>query len=275
MRTSSPGQWWDNDKTYWTDGKYLSMANNSAVYDGRPVEVFMEEWLALVKSKSGERGIFNRQAALKHRPKRRKAAKFGCNPCAEIILRPYQFCNLSIAVARPDDTVETLKRKVRLATVFGVIQSTCTNFRYIRPEWKKNCEEERLLGVDITGHADCPLLRHGAPGRAELLRVLKAEVVEEVDVELSARFGINGRRPTPASSRAATRRVFFDCGSGVSPGSPSTRSAGSASRKDTPVAKFLIDSGRAVRPGPGGPGRAAGVRLPRKAPEGARPCATT
>jgi ribonucleoside-triphosphate reductase (thioredoxin) len=242
MRLIKNGPWY-TDKTYWTDGKYLTMANNSAVYSERPpVDVFMEEWLALVQSHSGERGIFNREAVLKHRPKRRKAAKFGCNPCAEINLRPYQFCNLSIAVARPWDTAETLKRKVRLATVFGVIQSTCTRFNYIRDQWKKNCEEERLLGVDITGHADCPLLQCGAPGRAQLLEVLKAEV-HATKKKYAARFGINESTADTCIKPGGDSGVFFDCGSGISDRYSDQQIRWVRERKDSPVAQFLVDSG--------------------------------
>jgi ribonucleoside-triphosphate reductase len=245
MRTIKSGQWWANGAGLWIDGKYLSMANNSAVYDfdgDVPVETFMAEWLSLVESKSGERGVFNRRAALKHRPKRRKAAKFGCNPCAEIILRPHQFCNLSIAVARPDDTVESLKRKVRLAAVFGKVQSLATKFRYIRDDWRKNCEEERLLGVDITGHADCPLLRHGAPGRAELIRMLN-KVVEDVDAELSTRFGVNRSAANTTIKPGGDSAVFFDCASGVSPRYAQYQIRWVREPRDTPVAKFLIASG--------------------------------
>jgi len=270
MRNIKSGSWY-NDTTYWTDGRYLTMANNSSVYDFPdqlpPVEVFMEEWLALVKSKSGERGIFNRQAALKHKPARRKAAKFGCNPCAEIILRPYEFCNLSIAVARPDDTEETLTHKVVVAAYFGVMQSLCTDFRYIRGDWKKNCDEERLLGVDITGHADCPLLRHGAPGRAELLRRLNAKVAE-VAQKLGQRFGINYSAANTTVKPSGDSAIFFDCASGVSPRFAAHQIRWVREAKDSPVSKFLIDAGVPYAPAPESPDRLWVFGFPKKAPEG-------
>lgn len=209
MREAKFGDWYPR-------AKWRSMANNSATYEERPDAVeFMEEWLALAKSGAGERGILNRAAMYKHLPARRKKARFGMNPCGEIILRPKEFCNLTIVVARIDDTEETLTRKVRAATFFGKLQSLCTDFRYLSPEWKKNCEEERLLGVDITGHADCPLLRYGAPGRAALLRRL-AKVVEEVDVELSERWGVNRSAADTCVKPAGDSAILFDCGSGIS-----------------------------------------------------------
>lgn len=162
MRDAKQGQ-------FWLTAPERAMANNSAVYTSKPsMRDFMTEWTQLMNSGTGERGIFNREGVIRQLPDRRtkeietkwgnKPIQFGVNPCGEIILRPYEFCNLSIAVARPDDTEETLARKVTLATQFGILQSLLTDFNYIRPEWKKNCEEERLLGVDITGQMDCPLL---------------------------------------------------------------------------------------------------------------------
>lgn len=131
-------------------------ANNSAVWPERGLDQqeVMEQMLDMVKSGRGEPGIFSRQAALNMRPARRKAAEFGTNPCGEIILRPYQLCNLSIAIARKDDTYETLKEKVEVASIIGTIQSMGTTFPGLRSVWKENCEEERLLGVDITGQLD-------------------------------------------------------------------------------------------------------------------------
>lgn len=141
-----------------------SMANNSAVYLEKPTsEKFLEEWISLVKSGTGERGIFNRFSLDQMLPKRRvKLGKdylelMGTNPCGEIILRSKQFCNLTEVIARPEDTIETLTKKVRIATILGTYQSTLTNFPYLSSDWKKNCKEERLLGVSITGQWDCPL----------------------------------------------------------------------------------------------------------------------
>ena len=155
MRHAKSGRWYDLDAQ-------RALANNSVCYTEKPdMETFIREWSALVESKSGERGIFSREAAKKQAAKngRRDANhEFGVNPCAEILLRPYGFCNLSEVVARPDDTFETLSEKVRLATILGTIQSTYTEFPYLRDIWQDNTTEERLLGVSLTGIMDCPLL---------------------------------------------------------------------------------------------------------------------
>src|SRR5574342_670354 len=113
----------------------------------------------MVESRRGETGIFNRQAAVNSRPARRRLAEFGTNPCGEIVLRPFEFCNLSIAIARPQDNFDSLKEKVELATIIGTIQSMATHFPGLRPQWKQNCEEERLLGVDINGQLDSPIVQ--------------------------------------------------------------------------------------------------------------------
>ena len=130
-----------------------ALANNSAVYEEKPeVGVFLKEWTSLYESKSGERGIFNRQAAKKHIEllcRRDPDYDFGTNPCSEIVLRSAQTCNLSEVVIRPEDTIESLCRKVKIATIIGTIQSTLTDIKYLRSVWKKNMEEERLLGVSL------------------------------------------------------------------------------------------------------------------------------
>ena len=151
MAHAKSGQWWENEGQ-------RALANNSVAYKQKPeMGTFMREWLALYDSKSGERGIFNRQSAKVQAAKngrRDVEHDFGCNPCSEIILRPYQFCNLSEVVVRETDTVETLKEKVRLATILGTFQATLTNFKYLRKIWKDNTEQERLLGVSLTGIMD-------------------------------------------------------------------------------------------------------------------------
>lgn len=273
MRTIKSGQWWEGTPNLWPDGKYLSMANNSGVYDFEdgtvPVGTFMDEWSSIYKSNSGERGIFNRQAAYKKSPVRRdwKGMKPGCNPCAEILLRPREFCNLSIAVARPHDTPTTLLYKVRMAAMFGKIQSLCTNFNYIRPEWKQNCEDERLLGVDITGHADCPLLRFGAPGRAELLDMLQREV-DEVDFQLSKRFKINRSAANTTVKPSGDSAVFLDCASGVSPRFAEYQIRWVRESATSPVAKFLVDAGVPHAPSPES-AELLVFAFPKKSPEGA------
>ena len=154
MRDAKSGAWYN-------DHSYRGLANNSVAYTERPdSETFMEEWLSLVKSKSGERGIFNRvasQAQAGRWGRRDPLLSYGTNPCSEIILRDKQFCNLTEVVIRRDDTESTLANKVSLATILGTIQSTLTSFQFLSEEWKKNTEEERLLGVSLTGIMDCKL----------------------------------------------------------------------------------------------------------------------
>jgi ribonucleoside-diphosphate reductase alpha chain len=155
MRHAKSGQWWET-------AAHRALANNSVSYTEKPdVETFMREWTALVESKSGERGVFNRQASKKQAEKfgrRDSNYEFGTNPCSEIILRPYQFCNLTECVVRATDNIEDLERKVKLATILGTIQSSFTKFPYLRKVWQKNTEEERLLGVSLTGIMDNPLM---------------------------------------------------------------------------------------------------------------------
>jgi len=155
MRHAKSGQWWET-------AAHRALANNSVSYTEKPdIETFMREWTALVESKSGERGIFNREASKAQAAKygrRDPDWQFGTNPCSEIILRPYQFCNLTEVVVRATDTVKDLERKVKVATILGTIQSSYTKFPYLRKVWQRNTEEERLLGVSLTGIMDNPLM---------------------------------------------------------------------------------------------------------------------
>jgi ribonucleoside-triphosphate reductase len=172
--------------------------------------------MALADSGTGERGIFNREGVIRQLPKRRKKAKFGVNPCGEIILRPRQFCNLSICVARADDTEETLTHKVRMAAIYGTLQSKLTRFKYLSEEWRRNCEEERLLGVDITGQMDCPLLRPGAPGREALLDHLR-EVAIKTNEEFAERLGINPSVAVTCVKPSGNSAQLMNCSSGLHP----------------------------------------------------------
>ena len=131
----------------------------------------MREWLAIYESRSGERGIFNRKACRDMAPERRdKDWEFGTNPCSEIVLRSKQFCNLTEVVARPDDTIHDIREKLKIAVKLGTVQAQLTNFRYLGAQWKKNCEEEALLGVSITGIYDCPALLEATPSELEALK---------------------------------------------------------------------------------------------------------
>jgi ribonucleoside-diphosphate reductase alpha chain len=188
MRNAKNGQWW-------VEYDHRRLSNNSVAYTEKPdVEIFLREFLTLIESKSGERGIFNREGARKHVAKngRRlfKDIDFGVNPCGEIILRPNGFCNLSEVVVRPHDTKASLKKKIRLATIIGCLQSTLTDFRYLRNVWKKNAEEERLLGVSLTGIMDSKTMSTNGPELAALLDELRLYSVE-VATEWAEKLGIN------------------------------------------------------------------------------------
>ena len=194
MRKSKQGQ-------FWVENGQRSMANNSAVYNQKPsASEFLDEWIELIKSGTGERGIFNRGGLMTQLPKRRidnwkKAGIIddqnvivglpGSNPCGEITLRSKQFCNLTSMVVRPNDSVEELKRKVRIATILGTYQATLTNFGYLSKEWKDNCDEEALLGVSITGYYDNKIIR-----TEEVLNVLREHAIE-TNLDYSKKFGIN------------------------------------------------------------------------------------
>lgn len=196
---------------FWEKEPQRHLANNSAVYNEKPsVEAFLEEWLALVKSGTGERGIFNRGSLKNTMPCRRAYQAFmGTNPCGEIILRSKQFCNLSEIIARAEDTPESLQRKIRLATILGTYQSTLTNFAYLSADWKKNCDEERLLGVSITGQWDCAAVRN-----RETLAVLRAEA-EKTNKEYAQRFGINASASITCVKPSGTVSKAFDTASGM------------------------------------------------------------
>ena len=165
MQRAKMGQWW-------VDEPQRALSNNSVCYTERPdIGIFMREWLSLYESKSGERGIFNRTAAKQLAPERRDTDhEFGCNPCSEVILRSCGLCNLSEVVLRPTDTLEIVKKKIEHATILGTYQSTLTDFRYVRPIWKRNSEEERLLGVSFTGVFDCPAVLNASPDTLKELR---------------------------------------------------------------------------------------------------------
>ncbi len=186
-------------------------ANNSAVWPNRGItqSELVHQMLDMVDGGRGEPGIFNRQAAINIRPARRALSEFGTNPCGEIILRPFQFCNLSIAIARENDTYETLKDKVEVATIIGTIQSMATNFPGLRPMWQQNCREERLLGVDITGQMDSLVAQDAA------VQNRLRQVVVATNREYSARLGINESAATTCVKPSGNSSQLFDCASGL------------------------------------------------------------
>ena len=210
---------------YLTD-PHRSVANNSAVYETKPTNTeLMEEWVALMKSGTGERGIFNRGSLPNTMPARRieflqkkhgkkkgsYIGQMGTNPCGEIVLQSKQFCNLSEVIARAKDDEATLVRKARLAALLGTYQSTLTNFRYISKEWTDNCEQERLLGVSITGEWDCPAVRN-----EKTLRKMRAQTIK-TNTQYAKRFGIPISTSITAVKPSGTVSQTFDCSSGLHP----------------------------------------------------------
>lgn len=203
---------------FWNEFPHRSMSNNSAVYDGRPdVVTFLEEFTSLIKSKAGERGIFNREGALKQMTasgRRIPWADIGTNPCGEIILRDQSFCNLSEVVVRSTDTLETLKRKVATATMFGVWQATFTKFPFLRDQWRQNCEEERLLGVSLTGIMDHPVLNSVNDKMKKWLSEMKAVAIATAE-KLCKRFGINMSVAITCGKPSGTVSQLVNCSSGI------------------------------------------------------------
>jgi ribonucleoside-diphosphate reductase alpha chain len=212
MALAKSGEWWSNEGQ-------RALANNSVCYKEKPpIGIFMKEWLTLYNSKSGERGIYNRQSAIQkasENNRRKTEYDFGTNPCSEIILRPYQFCNLTEVVVRAEDTIETLERKVELATILGTIQSTLTDLKYLRKIWKDNTEEERLLGVSLTGIMDCELLNNSTAGYLpDLLTNLK-KVAVSTNLGLSSKLGIPQSTAITCVKPSGTVSQLVDSASGI------------------------------------------------------------
>ena len=211
MRVAKSGQWW-------IDNGQRALANNSACYTEKPdIGIFMDEWKALYDSKSGERGIFNRESAKKIAEKNERrdvGHDFGTNPCSEIILRSREFCNLSEVVVRPEDTEHTLLNKVRLATILGTFQSTLTNFKYVSKDWKKNCIEERLLGVSLTGIMDNKWTAGKLNGLDVLLKNLKQMSVD-TNKEWSKKLKINQSAAITCVKPSGTVSQLVDSASGI------------------------------------------------------------
>jgi len=239
IRHAKAGPWWET-------APHRALANNSAVYNETPtVGKFMEEWLSLYNSHSGERGIFNREAAKKTVEKyghRDPNFEFGTNPCSEIILRPYQFCNLTEAVVRHDDTKETLMRKVRLATILGTIQSTFTKFPYLRKVWQRNTEEERLLGVSLTGIYDNPLLTTQGDELNAILSDLR-EMARATNTEWAAKLGVPTSAAITCVKPSGTVSQLVDSASGIHPRHSKYYVRRVRGDKKDPLTQFLISQG--------------------------------
>jgi ribonucleoside-triphosphate reductase (thioredoxin) len=262
MRHAKSGQWWEANPQ-------RALANNSVVYTEKPdVESFLREWTALVESKSGERGIFARYAADKHVEKngRRKTGyEWGTNPCSEIILRNNQFCNLTEVVVRSTDTFATLQNKVRLATILGTVQSTYTKFPYLRKVWAKNTEEERLLGVSLTGIMDCEITAAPEPEFLEELRNISVDT----NKEWADKLGIPQSAAITCVKPSGTVSQLVDAGSGIhARHSPYYIRTVRGDVKD-PLTQLMIDEGVPVEPEVFHPDSTMVFSFPVKSPDNA------
>ena len=265
MRHAKSGDWW------MTEGQ-RGLANNSVAYSKKPDSLsFMREWMALIESKSGERGIFNREASKKQAAKngrRDSNYEFGTNPCSEIILRPYQFCNLTEVVVRSTDTLETLSKKVRLATILGTIQSSHTKFPYLRKIWQRNTEEERLLGVSLTGIMDNPLMTTKNKGLEKTLEHLKAIAVS-TNAEWAERLNIPVSTAITCVKPSGTVSQLVDSASGIHARHSEYYIRTVRGDNKDPLTQFMKDQGIPNEPDVSKPDSTTVFSFPMKAPEGA------
>lgn len=265
MRHAKSGAWWENNPQ-------RALANNSVSYTEKPDAVsFMREWMALVESGSGERGVFNREASKKQAEKygrRDPDHDFGTNPCSEIILRPYQFCNLTEVVVRATDTIDDLERKVRIATVLGTIQSIYTHFPYLRKVWQRNTEEERLLGVSLTGIMDNPLLtskNHGLPKTLEHLR----QVAVDTNIDVSSKLGVNPSVAITCVKPSGTVSQLVDSASGIHARYSNYYIRTVRADNKDPLTAFMKDVGIPNEPDVTKPTNTTVFSFPIKSPDGA------
>jgi ribonucleoside-diphosphate reductase alpha chain len=240
MRDAKTGAWWN-------ENPQRALANNSIAYKEKPeIGIFMEEWISLYKSKSGERGIFNREAARKTVEKlgdrRDPNHEWGCNPCSEILLRDREFCNLSEVVVRADDTEESLRRKIRIATILGTFQASLTHFPYLSSEWKRNCEEEALLGVSLTGILDNRMMSEVSEDTKAILTRLRESAVA-INKDFAKRLGINPAAAITCTKPSGTISQLVNSASGIHPRHSEyyVRTV-RADRKD-PLCQLMIDAG--------------------------------
>ena len=239
MRHAKTGQWWEANPQ-------RALANNSAVYITKPdVGQYLNEWTSLYHSHSGERGIFNREAAInqaKKNGRRDTEQEFGTNPCSEIILRPYQFCNLSEVVVREGDSIYDLERKVKLATTLGTYQSTLTHFPYLRKVWQKNTEAERLLGVSLTGILDNKLLGDTVEQTKTLLERLK-DVSVDANLQLSTALDIPASTAITCVKPSGTVSQLVDSASGIHPRHSKYYIRRVRGDKKDPLSTFMTEQG--------------------------------
>jgi ribonucleoside-triphosphate reductase len=265
MRHAKSGSWWEK-------ATQRALANNSVAYTEKPdMETFLREWTSLVESKSGERGIFSRPASKKQAAKngrRDHSYDFGTNPCSEIILRPYQFCNLSEVVVRATDTLEDLERKVKIATIVGTIQSTLTHFPYLRKIWQKNTEEERLLGVSLTGILDSKLLGPSNAGLSKTLEHLKGIAVA-TNAEWADRLGIPVSAAITCVKPSGTVSQLVDSASGIHARHSSYYIRTVRGDNKDPLTQFMKDQGIPAEPDVMKPESTTVFSFPMKSPDGA------
>ena len=264
VRAAKSGAWWETNPE-------RALANNSVAYTEKPdAGIFMKEWLSLYESKSGERGIFSRasaQAKAAENGRRDASWDFGTNPCSEIILRPNQFCNLTEVVVRAGDTVATLSKKIQIATLLGTIQSTFTNFGYLRKRWQDNTEEERLLGVSLTGIMDSTLLNGKEGGLEKRLETLRGVAVE-ANKYWADKFGINQSTAITCVKPSGTVSQLVDSASGIhARHNPYYIRTVRGDNKD-PLTEFLINSGIPSEPDVMKPEHTTVFSFPMKAPLG-------
>jgi ribonucleoside-diphosphate reductase alpha chain len=265
MRHAKSGKWYEQDP-------HRGLANNSVAYSEKPDSMsFMREWMALVESGSGERGIFNRQAAKVQaglNGRRKSDAEFGTNPCSEIILLPNEFCNLSEVVIRATDTLKDLERKVRLATILGTIQATYTKFPYLRKIWEKNTAEERLLGVSLTGIMDNPLMTTANRGLDKTLRHLK-DVAINTNAEWAERLGIPVAAAITCVKPSGTVSQLVDSASGIHARHSTYYIRTVRGDNKDPLTQFMKDQGIPNEPEAFKPEQTTVFSFPIKSPVGA------
>ena len=266
MAHAKAGAWWDGNGQ-------RALANNSAVYEEKPsIGQFMREWSSIYESHSGERGIFNRYASVLQAQKngrRDTQQEFGTNPCSEIILKPYQFCNLTSCIVRPDDNLDTLKRKIRLATILGTFQASLTEFPYLRKIWEKNTKEEALLGVSMTGILDNAMLNN--PDDPELPKLLESlkDVAISTNAEFAANIGLNASVAITAVKPEGTVSQLCSTASGIhAQHSKYYIRRVRADNKD-PLTQFMMDSGFSAEPCVMKPDSTTVFSFPVKVAEGA------
>ena len=264
MAHAKSGMWWENEGQ-------RALANNSVAYKGKPeMGTFLREWLALYDSKSGERGIFNREAADKQvarNGRRETGHMWGTNPCSEIILRPYQFCNLSEVMVRESDDLESLKRKVRVATIIGTMQSTLTNFKYLRKIWKDNTEEERLLGVSLTGIMDHPVLSKNVDSKRWLEEM--RQVAVDTNEEFAQMLGIPRSAAITCVKPSGTVSQLTDTASGIHARHNDYYIRTVRGDNKDPLTQFLIEQGIHNEPDVMKPDSTTVFSFAMKSPQGA------